>query len=97
MGLKNSGLKRNPPKPQLLWSKALMSAVNLCFAIIWIGLGILNIFFKDLAWKLNELGNDISGRASKRTARWEFSSTIMGIIMLFIGLAFFIATFAYSE
>ena len=48
--------------------------------IIIFSIGIMLIFFKDTAWKLQKWSNDIAGRESKRTRAWEISHTILGFI-----------------
>lgn len=67
----------------------------LCFSTFCIGLGIILIFFKDVAWDITEHGNDMAGRESKRTTAWEISSTIGGIFLILGGIAMGISALSY--
>ena len=52
----------------------------LCLSMFVIIMSIIQIFFKDIAWDMQDWGNKASGRESERTAEWEMMSTITGIL-----------------
>ena len=58
----------------------------LCVGILFIGFGILSIFFKDIAWEMNRFGNELGGRLTERTEAWEVFSTFAGIFCLLFGI-----------
>lgn len=48
-------------------------------------LGGLNIFAKELMWKLTDFQNRLEGQASERTSTWEVGTTLVGLLMVIIG------------
>jgi hypothetical protein len=71
----------------------------ICFgwaiAIFLFGFGAINLFFKDIAWELQERANRNRGIVdSERTPQWETQATItgIGVIIFSIALALMIYT-----
>jgi hypothetical protein len=74
-----------------------MDFVALFFSVVFIGYGILALFFKEAAWNFHKTSNDIAGRESKRTEAWGCGQIIVGIISMLIGIALALYGFTYSS
>lgn len=54
--------------------------------ILLVLLGLANIFYKDLAWKVTTFRYRIQGKKSKRTEAWETGTTVGGIFLVIVGV-----------
>jgi hypothetical protein len=73
---------------------------TVCFgwaiAIFLFGFGAINLFFKDIAWELQERANRNRGIAdSERTPQWETTTTITGISTIIFSIL--LAIMIYSR
>lgn len=68
----------------------------LIFSIVCFGYSIPLLFFKDIAWKIQEFENDTSGRESKRTEQWTIYTTIRGIIAILSSIGLMIIAFKFG-
>ncbi len=62
----------------MIWARI----VGLLFVIV----GLVNIFAKDVAWQFTSFNNRLEGERSQRTGTWEIGSTIGGIVLVGAGL-----------
>lgn len=52
----------------------------ICLSSVLFITSIILIFFKDVAWDLQEWSNSASGRVSERTDVWEFTANLIGVL-----------------
>lgn len=54
--------------------------------LVFVGLGVLQLFAPNLMWNLQVLGNRSEGLKSERTEAWEIKRVISGIVLIIAGL-----------
>jgi hypothetical protein len=59
-----------------------------CIVMFALGVGLLQIFARDLMWELTQWSNQIAGRASERTDTWDTWQIISGVLLILFGLGF---------
>lgn len=69
----------------------LAGAIGLVFIVI----GGISVFAKDIAWEWTEWSNRNKGVQSERTPEWENSSTISGVIAIVFGVFCLFAAVAF--
>jgi hypothetical protein len=62
--------------------------VLICLVIVFIGIGLLQVFARDLMWEFTHWSNQAAGRASERTETWESMQVISGVLLILFGAGF---------
>ena len=55
-------------------------------AVIMIIIGVLNVFARDLVWKLTSVSNGMEGVASQRTRAWDIRRIGAGLALALLGI-----------
>lgn len=59
----------------------------LCFSsVLFLGIGALSLFAKDIMWEITQWGNSLKGLKSERTPSWDTMTTIEGAVAVIVGL-----------
>lgn len=62
------------------------STLAVIVGLVLVGLGLINIFAKDLAWKVPEWQNRNRTPQPKRTPEWEKATTTSGLGLAVVGI-----------
>ncbi len=60
--------------------------LTIFIALLFIGLGLIQLFAPDLAWEFAQVNNGMFGRSSERTPVWERWRVFFGILSILAGL-----------